>query len=315
MMTVRRFKILDTPWNLEEQSEMLTFPFVEWSWLVQYRVGYRHLRQELENLIRWVPFYEAGRFQAAILHLDLEPVEPSKNALARRRLYEELDAVIERTPKIVIVHGSRVETDDGGRARREIRELIGGHHAVVSSAAVAERLGTGHVIPPGIAADDWLDLPKEPRVVTNLARATGPDLLAVERLRAALEERDILMCRIGVDYVPNTWAEYRDFLGRSLLYFAPSTYAERSKIEAMSSACCVLSAGGDGPAAGGYVVPPEPCEAADLVEALISDPAAAVRAGREARAWVRRERDWNKYARDWLEYLGDVVGRSRAGGA
>ena len=301
-----RFKILDMPWNLNEQYELLRLPSVEWSWLVQYRVGYRLLRPELAGFFKWAPYYEGGRYDAAVLHLDLELIEPLPKALSRRRVYEELNGLVKDIPKIVIVHGSSPEAKCGWQ---EVRDLIGDNYAVVGSDAIAERLGAGHVIMPGVLADDWPDSPKEPRVVTNLSQATGAGVELVESLRVALEERDIILCRIGVDYLPNTWEEYRDFLGRSLIYFAPPAYSERPKMEAASSGCCVLSPGPPGRAANfdEYVVSTEPEEIAGLVEDLITDPAEARRVGREMRDTARRRYDWGRYAQQWMRSLETVV--------
>ena len=32
-----KFKILDVQWHIGHQYEMLKFPFIEWSWLMQYK--------------------------------------------------------------------------------------------------------------------------------------------------------------------------------------------------------------------------------------------------------------------------------------
>lgn len=306
-----RFRLFDTPWNVAEQYEMLALPFVEWSWLIQYRVHYELLRPELEKMLRWVPYYEEGRYDSALLHLDLDVIEPLKHARSRRRAYEELDALIKHIPKIVIVHGSRAATKESAC---EVRELIGDNYAVVSSAVVAEQLGVGHVIAPGLIADDWRDLPKEPRVVTNRSGVTARGFSLIEGLRAALEEVNIDLCVIGIDFVPKTWEEYRDFLERSLIYFAPPACSERAKMEAMLSACCVLALGPPGPVDTGvpagaheYLVPDNPEEIANLVEELITDPAAAAERGRAARREAARRYDWTRHTQEWLNCFDVVV--------
>lgn len=311
-----RFKIFDMPWNKDEQYEMLAFPFVEWSWLVQYRVNHGHLRPELEKMFRWVPYYEERRYDAAVLHLDLEFLDPLKKALSRRRVYEELDTLIKDIPKIVIVHGSRVETEAQGR---EVRELIGDNYAVVGNDAVAEQLGAGHVIAPGVISDDWCDLPKEPRVVTKRSRATAAGVTIIESLRDTLGARNIELCVIGDDYVPKTWDEYRDFLGRSLIYFSPPACSERGAAEAMLSGCCVLTLGSPGHAdtrvginAHEYLVPGDPEEIADLIEELIADPERAIGLGRAAKTTAARRYDWTRYSQEWLKYLDAVVGARAA---
>jgi glycosyltransferase involved in cell wall biosynthesis len=306
------FKLFDIPWNEDEQYEMLAFPFAEWSWLIQYRVKHGYLRPGLEEMFRWVPYYEDGRYDAAVLHLDLDSVDPPQKALSRRRVYEELDALIKTIPKIVIVHGSRAVTE--ARAR-EVRGLIGDNHAVVSNDAVAEQLGVGRVILPGVISDDWCDLPKEPRVVTSRARTTSHGAALTESLRGALGARNIELCVIGDDFVPKTWDEYRDFLGGSLIYFAPPGCSERGAAEAMLSGCCVLA-----PASAGHadvragvntlecLVPNDPEGTADLIEELIADPERAIGLGRSAKTAAARRYDWTRYSQEWLKHLGAVVG-------
>lgn len=311
-----RFKLLDMAWNLDEQYDMLTFPGVEWSWLIQYRVGYKRLRRDPEGLSRWVTYYEEGLYDAAILHLDLEAVETAKHAVSRRRVYEELNAVIQHTPKIVIVHGSCVPACGEGRSPREVRELIGDNYAVAASGDVAARLGVGHVIEPGIKADDWPDLPKEPRVVTNLAYATARDLQVAEALKGALAARDIELCRIGVDYVPDAPEDYRNFLGSSLLYLAPSPCRGRPKLEAMASGCCVLVHGGarvgDEADSDGQLSLRGPEAVVGAVEELIANPADALRRGQMMKTAVRRRYGIRRYSREWLRYLEAVLnGRTK----
>lgn len=311
-----RFKLLDMPWNMDEQYEMLVLPFVEWSWLIQFRANYESLRPELEKLFRWVPYYENGRYDAALLHLDLEPIEPLKHAQSRRRAYEELDGLIKDIPKVVIVHGSRVATRESARA---VRDLIGDNYAVVGSEALAEQLGTGHVIEPGLITDNWRDLPKEPRVVTNRYRLTARGVSLVEELREALEAVNIDLCVVGTDFVPKTWEDYRDFLGRSLIYFAPHACSERAKLEAMLSGCCVVSLdpsnsedAGVAKGAFEYLVPSDPRQIADLIEELIIEPARASEMGRAARRAAARSYDWTRHSQAWLKCLDAVVNAPHA---
>jgi hypothetical protein len=307
-----RFKLFDMPWNKDEQYEMLAFPFAEWSWLIQYRVNHEYPRPEIEKMVRWVTHYEDGRYDAAILHLDLDFLDPLKKALSRRRVYEEMDSLIKTIPKIVIVHGARVATEAQGR---EVRELIGENYAVVSDDAVAEQLGAGHVIAPGVISDDWYDLPKEPRVVTSRFRATPHGVALIESLRGALGARNIELCALGDDFAPKTWDEYRDFLGRSLIYFAPPACSDRGALEAMLSGCCVLTPvlpghpeARVGVSALACLVPGDTEGIADVVEELIADPERAIGPGRSAKAAVARRYDWTRYSQEWLKYLDAVVG-------
>jgi hypothetical protein len=313
-----RFKLIDTPWDIDEQREMLPFPFVEWSWLIQYRVSYKPVHHDLEEFFSWVPYYEHGHYNAALLHLDLAPANHLNDRLARRQVYEELNGVIRDIPKIVIVHGQCIDIPED--LFGEIKDLIGGNLAVVSSEAVAEKLGVGYVIPPGINADHWIDLPKEPRIVTSLDRATSPDLQVIESFQNELAARDIVLCRIGADYIPNTWSDYRDFLGRSLFYFAHLSCSERMRAAAMLSGCCVLSPDADGRVTisnntdiNPYLVSYEITEMAKLIEEFCANPAQAIRVGQKAKRMARHFYDWGCYSREWLKYLNFHVWTRQSG--
>ena len=313
-----RYKLLDMPWNIDEQCEMLPFPFVEWSWLIQYRVGYKPVRPDLGRLLKWVPYYEDGYYDAALLHIDLDSTDQSRDSSARHQVYKELNTVINGIPKIVIVHGRRLDVNE--HPVQEVRDLLGGNLVMVSSEAVADRLGLGYVIPPGINAENWIDLPKEPRIVTSIDQATILDLQIIESLGNELAARDIMLCRIGADYVPNTWLDYRDFLGRSLIYFAHSSCSERMKAEAMLSGCCVLAHSAaeqatiDGyTTAGQLIVAPEPGKMVELVEELIVNPAKAMRVGQKAKVMARHLYDWDCYSQAWLKYLNLHVWKNQSG--
>jgi hypothetical protein len=54
-----KFKILDVQWHIGHQYEMLKFPFVEWSWLMQYkRRGFsKSIRGDIGNMFEYVCCY------------------------------------------------------------------------------------------------------------------------------------------------------------------------------------------------------------------------------------------------------------------
>jgi len=139
-----------------------------------------------------------------------------------------------------------------------MKKLIGNNTMVVNSYQAKKDWGWGEVIIHGLDPNDWWNLPKEPRCVVSLSPGGldsyyGRELLmrTGERL---YEKYGLRIIHIGNPYSwvierhprfreIGGWGAYRDFLGRSLVYFNPTQHSPnpRSRLEAMLSGCCVLS--------------------------------------------------------------------------
>jgi glycosyltransferase involved in cell wall biosynthesis len=317
----RKFRILDVPWHLGHQYEMLKLPFVEWSWLMQYRRAVNPtVRGTLDSRFTWTPYFEAGKYDAAILHLDQDCVIPSELRSGKGMIYRQMDEVIQGIPKIVIMHGTPYLPEMFERAEivRRVRALVGDNYMVVNSHRAAEEWGYGKVIIHGMSPDEWFDLPKQPRVVTVLSPAGMPsyyDRPFLAAVRAELANRDLTHCHIGSDWGARNWDEYRRFLGGSLLYFNP-TYESpmpRARTEAMLSGCCVLTTPHHDAASfiedgvNGFLVRRNAAEVASLIEALLNDPQRAVAIGRRGRETAIRRFHWERYAAEWRNYLDFVL--------
>jgi hypothetical protein len=101
-----KFKILDVQWHIGHQYEMLKFPFVEWSWLMQYkRRGFsKSIRGDIGNMFEYVCCYEPGVYDAAILHLDQDCLDPLLWEVGKGSVYRDMNEIIDDIPKIVIMH-------------------------------------------------------------------------------------------------------------------------------------------------------------------------------------------------------------------
>jgi len=307
---------------------MLKFPFVEWSWLGQYRRGVDvAMRGECDSRVTWVPYYEPGKYDAAILHLDQDCVIPYELRARKGVVYRQMNEVIRDIPKIVIMHGAPYSPEalDRDDIIERVKAQVGDNYMVVNSHRAAEEWGWGKVIIHGMSANEWFDLPKEPRVVTVLSPRGMPayyDRPFLADVRTALAGRDIMHCHIGVEWKARSWEEYRRFLGSSLLYFNPTFESPmpRARTEAMLSGCCVLTTPHHDAdtfiehGVNGHLVSRNPAEVASLVEYLLSHPGEAIAIGRKGRETALQLFDWQRYANEWEAYLQFVLDDFRSRG-
>lgn len=326
----RKIRVFGHPWHLSHQYSLSKIPFLDWRWLIQYKRPYSEKIREDFMAGRWVPHYEPGEYDVAVLHLDQQCIEPELWERGKGSLYRELDQVIADIPKVVIMHGTTYypEKFSRGEIVERVREIVGGNTMVTNSNQCARDFGFGTPIVHALDPEDWLDLPKEARAVTVVS-AGGLDKYYdrefFEGIRDELAERGIYHCHVTVDWVSKDWDDYRNFLGRSLIFIAPfkDSPMPRARTEAMLSGCCVLTTpwqdAGDfvrhgengfiiGDAATG--VPRNPKDVADLVEKLIENYPLAVAVGREGRKTaIERFGDVRRYHDDWRAVLEGVLNR------
>ncbi len=323
-----KIRIFDVPWHLGHQYEQLKFPWAEWSWLRQWKREYNEgPRGDMERFFNWVPYYEPGKYDVAILHLDQQCVEQGILAAGKGMVYRHLNEAIKDIPKIVIMHGTpynpEAQDETGAPMTPEwiiakVKELVGDNYMIVNSHKAREQWGWGKTIIHGMDPDEWWDLPKEPRVVTMISPGGMPsyyDRTFLEYVREGLAERDISHCHITVDWQAKNWDEYRNFLGRSLIYFNPTRESPmpRSRTEAMLSGSCVITtphqdAGSyirDGD--NGFITPRNPEYVVKLVEKLINNPEIALAVGARGKATAKELFSWDRYQKEWEEYINFVI--------
>src|SRR5687768_3197152 len=62
-----------------------------------------NMHRPLHPKLKWVSYYEPGKYDVAILHTDQQHVNPD---IGKGHLYKQLNELIQDIPKIVIQHGS-----------------------------------------------------------------------------------------------------------------------------------------------------------------------------------------------------------------
>lgn len=249
--TGKKLRVFGVPWHVGHQYELAQLPFIEnYDFCINpYRVWGESSRPFPKNG-RWVTHYEKGKYDLAILHVDQQSIyNPEQgDRIHKGKLYMELRAAIGNDVPIVTINHMTPFHDkyDSPFVVDFIKKMTEGTTMVVNSYEAQKQWGWGHTITHGLHAEDWLDLPKEPRAVTVLSPA-GMDkayrrifLTTVKRM---LGEMGVPFTWVGVDRKFSNFEDYREFLGRSLVFFMPTWQSPRprARTEAMFSGACVVS--------------------------------------------------------------------------
>lgn len=249
-----------------------------------------------DDEFEWVTHYEPGKYDLAILHVDQQHADPN---IGKGWLYRDLNEIIQDVPKIVVNHGTpmwdeyytedmvinggEMYTPKGKKKLIGMKEKIGDNFHVVNSYDAIERWGWGYPLIHGMDQNEWFDLPKEPRVVIALSPG-GLDKYYNRSLLTAIkgavkEKSGLEVVHIQVNFKAHDWLDYREYLGRSLIYINPTfdSPMPRSRTEAMLSGCCVLTSKYHGAdefiehGVNGFIVPDNPLSYATAIDKLINN--------------------------------------------
>ncbi len=340
------YRGFDHSWHIAHSWSLVKIPSIEWKYLLtSYRKWPWTIRGS-ELPVPWVPYFEKDKYDFALLHLDQSCINPD---FGKSRLFREVKAAVgDSIPKIVLMHGTPMFegfTEDfvlnGGETKKPgtdqfvqwqgIKELVGDMPMLVNSYRAKERWGWGDVIWHGIDHNDWWDLPKEPRVVMQISPAGMSETYYgrrfAESVRSILsQEFNIKMQWITVDYIPerdcanhhkNAFDAYRDFMGRSLVYFNPTADSPmpRSRTEAMLSGCCTVTTNYHDedkfikPGVNGFIVPKDAFATAKLIADLIYKyPKEAQAIGQRGKQTAIETFGMERYSKDWTDFLVKVMG-------
>lgn len=297
---MKKIKIFGHLNHLGNQYEMLkladNYP-VEFYWLENnVRKWTKYSPRPMSPNVNWVTHYEPGKYDIALLHLDQQAADP---AIGKGQLYRELNEVIQDIPKIVfnhgtpmwdekftedlVINGGEVLSSRGPRMMDGIKKIVGDNFMIVNSYEAVDRWGWGYPLIHGMAADEWWDLPKEPRVAVMISPG-GLDKYYNRQLLTAIksavyEKSGLHVYHITVNYKAQDWDDYRQFLGKSLIYINPTLDSPmpRSRTEAMLSGCCVLTSKYHGAedfiehGVDGFIVPDNPASYAETIHELVNN--------------------------------------------
>lgn len=247
----RKLRVFGVPWHVGHQAELLQLPFFgQYDFIINpYRTWGDSSRPFPKNA-KWVTHYEKGKYDLAILHVDQQSIyNPEQgDRIHKGKLYLELrEAIGNDVPIVTINHMTPFHDKyESPYVVDFIRKMVEGTTMVSNSFTARDQWGWGEVITHGLHPDDWLDLPKEPRAVTVLSPA-GMDkayrrifLTTVKRM---LDEMGVPFTWVGVDKKFSDFNSYREYLGRSLVFFMPTWQSPRprARTEAMFSGCAVVT--------------------------------------------------------------------------
>ncbi len=264
---VRKLKIAATTWHVmhfhdlfNALSDVADFYLINNIWRSWRKKDYIAARPIPDN-VKFVPYYEPGVYDFAILDIDQQCVNQH---LGKSIVYQELHDQIKDIPQVVINHGSPVypeflmtqettKQQAEEECRRIIKEMVGDAIMVTNSfdAASEKEWGWGNPIIHGLDTNEWLDLPKEPRVFTALSVAGCEEYYNRDCLNEVIRKLmqnygyQIYWAKVNVD-TDKDFDDYKTFLGRSLIYLDVSfrTPMNRARTEAMLSGSCVVQVKG-----------------------------------------------------------------------
>jgi len=262
-MAKRKLKIAATTWHVMHYhdlfnalSDVADFYLINNIWRSWRKKDYIAARPIPDN-VKFVPYYEPGIYDFAILNVDQQCVNKQ---LGKSIVYQEFHERIKDIPQVVINHGSPVypeflmtqemtKQQAEEECRRIIKEMIGDAVMVTNSyqAASNKEWGFGYPIVHGLNADEWFDLPKEPRIFTALSTAGCEEYYNRDCLNEVIRKLaqnygyELYWAKMNVRTDGN-FDDYKTFLGRSLIYLDVSfrTPMNRARTEAMLSGACVV---------------------------------------------------------------------------
>lgn len=285
-----------------------------------------------DDEFEWVTTYEPGKYDVAILHTDQQHVDPN---IGKGKLYRELNQTIQDIPKIVIQHGSpmwdshypedivinggTIHNTKGAVQLDGMKQLIGDNFMVVNSYDSVKRWGWGYPIIHGLEADEWYDLPKEPRVVISLSPG-GLDHYYNRQLLSQVkahvkEQTGLTVQHVMVNYEARTTEEFKEYIGTSLVYVNPTKDSPmpRSRSEAMLSGCCVLTSRYHNAdefinhGVNGFIVPDNPLSYAEAIKHLINDNyQETVEIGQRGKETAKKLFDPKRFRADWWDLLQEI---------
>ena len=336
---MRKLKIVATVWHVMHAwdlynalKDVADFYLIDNFWRSWRKKDFLAARTIPEN-VHFVPFYEAGVYDFAILNIDQQCVNTK---LGKSIVYQELNKQIQDIPKVVINHGSPVypeflmstgmtKLDAEKECIKIIKELIGDNLMVVNSyeSATEKEWGWGYPIHHGLDSNEWFDLSKEPRVFTALSPGGIDDYYNRDCMNEVIRKfrqnygYELYWAKMNVK-TDGSVEDYKNFLGRSLIYLDTSirTPMNRARTEAMLSGCCVVQVKGAHDLdrfvkdkENMILVNNEPEQIADVLVDLIENRYyEAIKIGQAGKETAKKMFNRKRYRQDWLIFLDTQLG-------
>jgi len=342
-MALKIFGVVNHLGNQHEMLKLAEHYDVEFTYLNNNVRKWSRFHQSMRPMpkhLKWAAYYEPGKYDVAILHVDQQHVNPD---IGKGKIYREMNKLIQDIPKIVINHGTpmyaemydedmvinggEISRTDGTKKHIEgMRRLIGDNFMVVNSYAAGDRWGWGYPLIHGMDEKEWFDLPKEPRAVISLSpggldKYYNRSLLTMIKTMTKEKYGDFVR-HIQIDplfwgnaKVPFDWTEYREYIGRSLIYVNPTLDSPmpRSRTEAMLSGSAILTSKYHNAdefivhGVNGIIVPDNPASYAETIYQLVNyHYKDAVEIGQRGRESAIKYFNLERYLKDLWHIISEV---------
>lgn len=314
MKSTKDLRIIGVPWHVAHQYELAKL-FKEYNLIMNHYREWGDVSRPMPANMKMVLEIKPGEYDMGILHVDQQVCDPN---IGKGKLFREMKELFEaiKLPYVIINHmtpfDDKLETPE---LIAKMRELVGDTPMVTNSKTAALQWGWGQPIIHGMDIDEWWDLPKEPRVVTSLSTGGMATAYRRELLLMTIEllkEKGLNLVWIQADHKCNSFEEYREFIGRSAIYFNPTWQSPmpRSRTEAMLSGACIVSTKHhdwsdyikDG--VNGFLIPDNPRAAANLLtELLTTGYKKALEVGQRGKQTARENFNIDRWGKDWEKFL------------
>lgn len=323
MKTMNQLRVIGVPWHTAHQYELAKL-FGQYDMLVNHYREWGDVSRPMPDNMKNVLTFNPDDYDLAILHVDQQTVQPLMN---KYKLFKDFEEATRGMKRVVINHmtpyDDRLSIEETIAA---MKELVGDIPMITNSKQAAAQWGWGTPIIHGMDVDQWHDLPKEPRVVTSLSTGGMSTAYRRELLLATIE----IVKEAGLDFVWiqsdkkfQSFEDYRDYIGRSLIYFNPTWQSPmpRSRTEAALSGCCIISTRHhdwdsyieDGK--NGFIIKDNPQSAARLIIRLLTEGyQEAVQVGKAGREMARKNFNHERWAVDWAAFLANQGISAHLGG-
>lgn len=310
--------------------ELAKLPFIEIYDLIinPYRTwGTSH--RPFPKKCRWVTHFRKNYYDFAILHVDQQSIyNPEQgDRIHKGKLYLELrEAIGNDCPIVTINHMTPFHDKyESPYVVDFIKKMTKGTFMICNSYEARKQWGWGHTVIHGLEVDEWWDLPKESRAITVLSPAGMEKAyrrIFLTTVRRMLDQMGVPFVWVGVDMKCSSFDEYRDFLGRSLVFFMPTWQSPRprARTEAMMSGACIVTTpyqdadtfikhGENGFLTSRATIKDprvmdNPEATAKLIKRLVIDePDLALKMGQKAKKTARELFNYKKFADQWIEVV------------
>lgn len=315
-MNTKELNVIGVAWHTAHQYELSKL-FKNYDLILNhYREWGSISRPQPENM-KVILELDPKKYDLAILHVDQQCIDPRNN---KGRLFREMKELTTGMKRVVINHMTPYDdTLEVDECVAGMKELIGDIPMVVNSKIAASQWGWGTPIIHGLTPSDWWDLPKEPRVASSISVGGMNKAYRRELLHVTMEllrEKGIELMWIQANVKCRSWDEYRETIGRSLVYFNPTWNSPmpRSRTEAMMSGACIISTRHHDwdqyieNGVNGFIIPDNPQSAANLISELLTTRVREAREiGQRGKQTAMIEFSHERWANDWSKFLEGVL--------